>query len=133
MSPIRVSLATIGAIALTLLAVLSTHRPAEGDPPLPAVVLGEGPAIREHLSQDEIDLGRTPLATLLQRGRELFVANFNSFDGIGRPEATGADHPVARTRRSAPDNFNRSSGPEANSCAGCHNQPRAGGGGENVA
>src|SRR5262249_15078155 len=40
---------------------------------------------------------------------------------------------TARPRRTFPDNFNRSSGPEANSCSGCHNEPRPGGGGDNVA
>jgi cytochrome c peroxidase len=38
-----------------------------------------------------------------------------------------------RPRREFPDNFNRSSGPDSNSCSGCHNLPRIGGGGDNVA
>ena len=32
-----------------------------------------------------------------------------------------------------PRNFNRISAPDANSCFGCHSQPRAGGGGDVVA
>ena len=32
-----------------------------------------------------------------------------------------------------PDNFNRISSPDANSCLGCHNLPAIGGGGDNVA
>src|SRR5437016_8931351 len=70
---------------------------------------------------------------LLHKGRELFTASFNTLDGTGRPEATGNPTPTMRPRIDFPNNFNRSSGPEANSCAGCHNMPRPGGGGDNVA
>ena len=63
----------------------------------------------------------------------MFTANFNLFDGAGRPAATGNGVPTPRPRVDFPNNFNRSSGPEANSCAGCHNMPRPGGGGDNVA
>ena len=59
------------------------------------------------------------------------VASFNTLDGAGRPETTGTG--ADRERRDAPQNFNRISGPDANACSGCHNLPRVGGGGDNVA
>ncbi len=58
-------------------------------------------------------------------GKTLFSANFTSQDGAGRPLAKGTgpflsdmEHPLV-----FPRNFNRVSGPDANSCAGCHNAP----------
>ncbi|MEQ1893026.1 MAG: di-heme oxidoredictase family protein, partial [Planctomycetota bacterium] len=64
-------------------------------------------------------------------GKVLFGAMFNTLDGAGRPATTGTG--AARDPRSAPENFNRISAPDANSCSGCHNVPRQGGGGDNVA
>ncbi len=129
----RTSLSAIIMAGLMAGLALFARHPAVGDPPPAAVVLGDGPVIREHLDQHEIDAGRLPLEMLLRKGRELFVASFNTFDGAGRPEASGDGKPTARPRRTAPDNFNRSSGPDSNSCSGCHNMTRAGGGGDNVA
>ena len=40
---------------------------------------------------------------------------------------------MPRARRESPQNFNRISGPDSNSCAGCHNVPAIGGGGDVVA
>jgi hypothetical protein len=133
MNRLRVSLSVTGIVALTVgLAAFPRHA-VLGDALPPPVDLAEGPVIREHLDQHDIDAGRFSLEDLLQKGRALFVASFNSLDGAGRPEATGNGTPTMRARREFPDNFNRSSGPEANSCSGCHNLPRAGGGGDNVA
>ncbi|MDE0312450.1 MAG: hypothetical protein OXI52_09315 [Caldilineaceae bacterium] len=93
-------------------------------------VIGEEPAIQQHISQAEIEAGRFTLEELLEHGRTIFTAGFNSLDGAGRPELTGTGEP--RKRRTAPDNFNRISAPDANSCRGRHNLPAAGGGGDNV-
>jgi hypothetical protein len=115
---------------------LVPRRPAAGGPAIadqPPVSLSEGPVIQQHLDQKEIDAGHWLLDGLLQKGRALFTASFNTFDGAGRPEATGNPTPTMRPRRDFPDNFNRSSGPDSNSCVGCHNLPRTGGGGDNVA
>lgn len=139
MKPIPLSLILTATVGIAAGLAMLPGRPAIGGPGWgrraepPPVVLGDGPVIREHLAQADIDAGRYSLDRLLQHGRDLFVANFNTFDGAGRPEATGDGKPTARSRRTFPDNFNRSSGPDANSCFGCHNQPRPGGGGENVA
>jgi hypothetical protein len=74
------------------------------------------------------------LESLLDHGRNLFAANWTEEDGVGRPLTKGIGTPL--TDLSRPLNgrrqFNRISGPDANSCAGCHNAPYAirGGGGD---
>jgi hypothetical protein len=91
--------------------------------------IGERPAISVHLDQKDVEAGRIGLAQLFRYGRLLFDARFNSLDGQGRPGSTGAGLP----RGSSQPPFIRTSGPDANSCFGCHFQPRSGGGGEFVA
>jgi hypothetical protein len=99
---------------------------------LPAVVhaLGDGPAVAEHMQQEDIDAGLIGFEELFEHGRELFVAKFNHYDGQGRPATTGTG--VPRHPEGQPL-FIRTSGPDANSCAGCHNDPFVGGAGDNVA
>lgn len=92
---------------------------------------GDQPVLGSHLDERSAENGAIPTAALIERGRELFGARFNTLDGAGRPETTGTGAP--RTARAIPQNFNRISAPDSNSCAGCHNQPRMGGGGDNVA
>jgi|GEM_PF-371222 len=92
---------------------------------------GDQPTIAEHVDQLDAENGAIDAEALIEHGRALFAANFNTLDGAGRPEATGTGG--TRARREAPENFNRISGPDANSCAGCHNAPAIGGGGDNVA
>jgi hypothetical protein len=134
--PLKSSSVGWSCIGMTVLVVglsLVPRHPAIGAGGLPLVDLSEGPVIQEHLNQKDIDAGRLSLSDLLQKGRELFTASFNTLDGAGRPEATGNPTPTMRLRIDFPNNFNRASGPEANSCSGCHNLPRPGGGGDNVA
>lgn len=71
---------------------------------------------------------------LIDYGRSLFVANWTVQEGAGRPLSKGTGDPVADPTRPLvfPNNFNRVSGPDANSCAGCHNAPYAGGAGDIV-
>jgi len=72
------------------------------------------------------------IAELIERGRELFVAKFNSLDGQGRPAATGNGMPTRRVQEKDV-RFIRTSSPDSNSCAGCHIEPRVGGSGDFVA
>lgn len=95
------------------------------------VQIGEQPAITIHTEQEDIESGSLNLQEILKRGEMLFIVPFNTLDGAGRPESTGTGAP--RARREFQENFNRISGPDANSCQGCHNMPRVGGGGDNVA
>lgn len=96
--------------------------------------IGREQAIPRHLEDDEEF--RVSLPELVEHGRRLFAANWTEQDGGGRPlmkgtgrELTDPSKPLTGMRA-----FNRISGPDANSCAGCHNAPFGitGGGGDYV-
>lgn len=96
------------------------------------VKLGREVAIDKHIEDDDEYL--LPIADLIEYGRKLFIANWTEQEGAGRPLTKGngrdlADpgDPLIGLRR-----FNRISGPDANSCVGCHNMPYGipGGGGD---
>ncbi|MCG8461904.1 MAG: hypothetical protein MI919_36945, partial [Holophagales bacterium] len=72
---------------------------------------------------------------LHKKGAELFAAMWTTQEGGGRPlsKGVGADLADPSNPLTFPRNFNRVSAPDANSCAGCHNLPRTGGGGDIVA
>jgi hypothetical protein len=73
--------------------------------------------------------------TLIEYGKKLFEADWTAQEGGGRPLTKGVGKPLSDPTSPLvfPHNFNRISAPDANSCAGCHNKPRAGGGGDIVA
>jgi len=85
--------------------------------------IGREVAIQHHLQDDqEFSL---PLKDLLDYGKKLFSANWTEEEGAGRPKTKGTgtaladpSHPLVGDRA-----FNRISGPDANSCYGCHNMP----------
>ncbi len=88
--------------------------------------IGERPAVEMHVDQKNIESHEVSLSGLLRLGRLLFEARFNALDGQGRPASTGSGVP----RPPSQPAFIRTSGPDSNSCAGCHAQPRMGGSGE---
>ena len=101
----------------------------------PRSSIGREVAIPRHLQDDEEF--KTPLPDLLAYGKKVFMANWTEEEGAGRPQTKGTgmaladpSKPLVGTRA-----FNRISGPDANSCYGCHNQPYgiAGGSGDFVA
>ena len=92
--------------------------------------VGDVAAIPFHLDQADIEAGRVTFTQLIQHGELLFRAVFNKYDGAGRPGSTGTG--AMRAAGSAPAMI-RTSAPDSNSCAGCHNQPRMGGAGDFVA
>lgn len=97
--------------------------------PAPAQI-GSEKSIPRHLRDgEEVD---TELSVLLQHGEALFSAVWTSQEGAGRPLTKGAGGPLSNLASPLqfPRNFNRISGPDANSCLGCHSAPRAGGGGD---
>lgn len=99
----------------------------------PLTAVGQEVAVPVHLADgQEHDL---LLSELLEHGALLFSAVWTSQEGGGRPLTTGTGAPLADPSSPLvfPRNFNRVSAPDANSCAGCHNEPRAGGGGDHVA
>ncbi|HLG23225.1 MAG TPA: di-heme oxidoredictase family protein [Candidatus Manganitrophaceae bacterium] len=85
-----------------------------------------------HLSQEDITSRKLSFDQIFAAGKRLFDAKFNTLDGQGRPYATGNGKPTGR----APNldmPMVRTSGPDSNACAGCHNDPRSGAGGDFVA
>ena len=98
-----------------------------------ATGIGEERAATERLA-DGREYMLTP-AELVRLGRQFFVASWTVQEGAGRPLTKGTGDPLSDPTRSLtfPFNFNRISAPDANSCAGCHNLPGAGGGGDIVA
>ncbi|MBD8526706.1 di-heme oxidoredictase family protein [Pseudomarimonas arenosa] len=91
---------------------------------------GDGPVVKQHMNQSEIENASLSFDQVFTHGAKLFAAKFNMFDGQGRPATTGGG--AAREPGTAPL-FLRTSGPDANSCFGCHNDPFPGGAGDNVA
>lgn len=85
--------------------------------------IGREVAIEKHLQDGEEF--RTSVPELIAYGKKLFCANFTQQEGAGRPQSKGTGK--ALSDPSAPlvgrRAFNRISGPDSNSCAGCHNQP----------
>jgi len=100
----------------------------------PARPLGLEVAVPRHLADGEEF--RLPIGELLAHGKLLFDATWTDQEGGGRPATKGTgrplgdpSHPLVGARA-----FNRISGPDANSCTGCHNAPYgiSGGGGDFV-
>ena len=90
------------------------------------------PAVRVFPDHDEVASKPALLPEFVRQGKELFEAKFNELDGAGRPGATGDSKPTPRS----PEHdvgLTRSAGPDAMSCASCHNQPAVGGSGDFVA
>lgn len=66
-----------------------------------------------------------PLDKLLAHGLLLFNANWTDQEGGGRPLSKGTGSPLSDPSQPLTGHraFNRVSGPDANSCFGCHNSP----------
>ncbi len=90
------------------------------------------PAITVFPKHDDAARSKAKKRELLMDGKLLFEARFNRLDGAGRPSATGDSKPTFRTVENN-GGFMRTSGPDANSCSACHNQPAVGGSGDFVA
>jgi len=96
--------------------------------------LGKEVAVPRHLADDQEF--STPIKELIEYGKKLFVANWTEEEGAGRPKTKGTGTGLSDPSRPLVDSraFNRVSGPDANSCYGCHNSPYGipGGGGDFV-
>ncbi len=123
-------LARVAAAWLLGLALLAAA-PARSQDGGPAI--GDERVLTEHADQALIDQGRLRLDDLFAAGKFLFEAAFTELDGQGRPFQNGTFPALPRARREGAEAFNRVSAPDADSCSGCHNKPRSGGGGDNVA
>lgn len=109
----------IKAAALALVAPLGLALLGAADPSQ----IGREVSIPRQLKNGEEY--KMPLQELLEYGKQLFNANWTSQEGAGRPLSKGTGAVLSDTSRPLvfPRNFNRISGPDANSCAGCHNAP----------
>jgi hypothetical protein len=112
----------------TLLATVAPGWPTELRSCPPGI--NDAPALPVHFTQ--ADILRMPVPAVVAAGRQLFVTDFNVCDGAGRPGTNGGVTPRTPDPALGP-RFTRISGPDANSCAGCHNQPQAAGAGDFVA
>ena len=96
--------------------------------------IGREVSIPRHLEDD--DEFKTPILELIEHGRKLFSASWTEQEGAGRPLTNGTGKELSDPSRPlvGARSFNRISAPDANSCAGCHNQPYgiAGGSGDFV-
>src|SRR5437899_852438 len=96
--------------------------------------IGREVAIPRHLQDGEEY--RLPIPQLIAFGEKLFTARWTVQEGAGRPLSKGTANGARLSDPSSPltfpFNFNRLSGPDANSCSGCHNLPSTGGGGDGV-
>ncbi len=121
-----------GAAAVCVIALISAACGGVGASASETPRIGDSGALGGHMTQAQIDGGALTLAQIVERGESLFTASFNTLDGAGRPETTDVSPDNFRPPRKFPDNFNRISGPDANSCSSCHMLPRLGGGGDNA-
>lgn len=94
--------------------------------------IGQEVAIPVHMQDGEEYQVST--RALIAYGEKLFSAMWTIQEGAGRPFSKGTGMMVADMRDPLifPRNFNRISGPDTNSCSGCHNKPYVGGGGDIV-
>jgi len=96
--------------------------------------IGREVAIPRHLQDGEEY--QITIPQLVVFGEKLFTAKWTIQEGQGRPntKGTGPAPPLSNPSEPLifPRNFNRISGPDANSCSGCHNEPFVGGGGDHV-
>ena len=110
-----------------LLAQRPGSSPRESSP-----AIGREVSIPRHLDDGE----EYEIATqqLIDFGKKLFTAMWTVQEGAGRPmtKGTGAVLSDPNDPLVFPRNFNRISGPDTNSCSGCHNKPLVGGGGDIV-
>jgi len=95
-------------------------------------LIGKEVAIPRHLQDgEEYDLS---IPRLIRFGEKLFTAKWTIQEGQGRPNVKGTANGPRLSDPSDPlifpRNFNRISGPDSNSCAGCHNEPFVGSGGD---
>lgn len=118
-------------------APLSTFAAKQCPPELAA----DEPIIANSMEQADINSGALKYKEIVAHGAATFSAAWNTCDGRGRPATTGGG-----AKRAIPTHDEdgealsagqvaklRTSAPDSDSCAGCHNTPEAGGAGDFVA
>ena len=117
---------------LVILVVVTIAAVAVASYAVAAGKIGQEVAVPVHM-QDGQEFQMTA-AQLAAFGKTLFTAMWTSQEGAGRPMTKGTGNPISDLTSPLvfPRNFNRISGPDTNSCSGCHNKPDIGGGGDIV-
>jgi len=121
----RLGRLVVGAVAVTAMLFAGAG--------IATAQIGQEVAIQQHLPNGlEFQVNQR---NLLRHGQNLFEAVWTVQEGGGRPLTKGVGAPLSdlSSPLDFPRNFNRVSAPDANSCFGCHNLPRSGGGGDIVA
>lgn len=125
--------AAFQVVALVVLATAVLALFAQEQKTVPSQI-GREVAIARHLEDGEEF--KLPIPDLIAFGKKLFCANWTWEEGAGRPLTKGTGRPLSDPKNplTGMRAFNRISGPDANSCAGCHNAPFGipGGGGDFV-
>jgi hypothetical protein len=92
--------------------------------------IGREVAVPRHLQDGEEY--QITIPQLIAFGEKLFTAKWTIQEGQGRPntKGTGPAPPLSNPSEPLvfPRNFHRISGPDSNSCSGCHNELSVGGG-----
>jgi len=117
-------------ICLAVLAAIEATPVRAHDPHVCPPGINDKPGLFGHISQ--ADVIKLSFSKIFAAGRNIFVTQFNACDGAGRPGTNGGVIPRTLDPIEGP-RFPRLSAPDANSCAGCHNQPQTGGAGDFVA
>lgn len=117
----------IGVVA----ACIGHFAPAYAHQPHPFPAFGDQPLLFQHTSQEEISAHLHSFDFIKNVGLGLFVLPFSSVDGFGRPAATGNATPTMRPPIADPSKLMSAlSGPDAQSCVGCHAIPNIGAAGD---
>src|SRR6185437_10403883 len=122
-SPMSFRKAQLAGIAVVLFSVFVWSQTARTNA---GAAIGQEVAIPVHLQDG--DEYRVSTRELIDYGRKLFTAMWTSQEGAGRPLTKGTGAPLSDPGSPLvfPRNFNRISGPDTNSCSGCHNKPYVG-------
>jgi hypothetical protein len=124
--------ALLGVAVIAVIAGAAAVRLHATCPIQGCTAIGQEVSIPVHLTDGQ----EFTMATkdLVNFGNALFDAMWTDQEGQGRPMTKGTGNPLSDPTSPLvfPHNFNRVSAPETNACAGCHNKPISGGGGDIV-
>ena len=128
-------------ITLFMAMLLPTYGMAAAPKECPPGLEADSPTVAQSIEQQDVNNGSLSFEEVSDHGKLLFVAKFNTCDGQGRPETTGGgDFRMIPTLSEDGEFVHtsqvgklRTSAPDSDACAGCHNDPVAGAAGDFVA
>ena len=130
-----------GGVALLMAMLVPTYGMAAAPKQCPPGLEADSPTVPQSIEQEDVNNGSLSFDEISDHGELLFAAKFNTCDGQGRPETTGGgDFRMVPTISEEGEFVDagqisklRTSAPDSDACAGCHNDPVAGGAGDFVA